>query len=520
MINPIDKLVELFAPQAAARRAHARRVLSYYEAARPTKQRKQRKETGSGDAAVFAAGSSIREQARHLDQNHDLSRGILNTLVQNVIGPTGIGVEPMPRNKRGELMVDLARTISNRYRLWSERPDVTWRMDRPAMERLAGRSWLRDGDVFAQTIAGPSSFLQHGTPVSLSVELIEADMVPLDYNGTYGQNQIFAGVEMNAWRRPMAYHMYKSHPGDTVWFGRMPSAQNLKRVTADRMLHLQMMDSRIGSTRGMSLFAAIMGRIQDVKEYEESENVAAKVAASMAAYIKKAAPDMYEPLKDEDGEILERELKFRPGLIFDDLGPGEEIGMIDSSRPNTSLEAHRNGQLRALASGSYLTYSSLSRNYSGTYSSQRQELVEGYGAYGVLASEFINQFTRPLYKAFLNAEMTYGGLILPADLDIDTLDDALFLPPHMPWIDPLKEAQAYEILEQNGHASGPEIIRRRGQRPDTLIEQEKAWREDASQLGPLPAGFGGSSAKTTTNQSTGQGNTNARTRQIAQMVRD
>ena len=68
----------------------------------------------------------------------------------------------------------------------------------------------------------------------------------------------------------------------------------------------------------MSVFAAVLGRLEDIKDYEESERIAAKVAASMAAFIKKGSQDMY-PNEMKDGEMLARELKFRPGMIFDDL---------------------------------------------------------------------------------------------------------------------------------------------------------------------------------------------------------
>ena len=74
-------------------------VEAYYEAARPDKTRKQRREAGSGDVAVARAGLSLREQARHLEQNHDLARGALGILVQNTVGHTGIQVESQPKDR-------------------------------------------------------------------------------------------------------------------------------------------------------------------------------------------------------------------------------------------------------------------------------------------------------------------------------------------------------------------------------------------------------------------------------------
>ena len=469
MSNRLDRLISAVSPSWALRRAHARRVLAYYEAARPDKQRKQRREPGSGDAAVARAGPALREQARHLEQNHDLSRGALQTLTANICGPSGIGIEPQPRDAAGHIDDALAARILELWRDWSERPEVTGGLDWPALQRLLCRTWLRDGEVLAQVIEGPTPYLDHGTRVPFSLEAIEADHLPWDLNSD--KPPVTAGVERNAWGRPVAYHLYNQHPGDIGRASWLNYALETKRVPADRILHLKLAD-RIRQARGVSIFAAVLGRLDDIKDYEESERIAAKVAASMAAFIKKGAPDFYDPNSTGDP----RDLKFRPGMIFDDLLPGEEIGTIDANRPNPQLEDFRAGQLRAVASGVGCTFSSLSKRYDGTYSAQRQELVEGWGLYGVLSNEFISQCVRPVYQRFIATAMAARLIRLPAGVESDTLDDALYLGPQMPWIDPMKEAEAWATLESHGHASGPEIIRRRGQNPMDVLEQESRWR--------------------------------------------
>jgi lambda family phage portal protein len=488
MTNPLDRLIAAISPEAGLRRAQARRVLAYYEAAKPDKLRKQRRESGSGDAAVTRAGSALREQARHLEQNHDLARGALQTLVANIIGPNGIGIEPQPHNSSGEIDDDLAAQILSLWRDWCEKPEVTWSLDFPGLQRQICRSWLRDGECLAQVIEGMTPYLDHGTRVPLSLEAIEADHLPWDYNAS--SPSITAGVERNGWGRPVAFHLYKQHPGDIGLASLYQFATETKRVPASRMLHVKLAD-RIRQARGVSIFASVLGRLDDIKDYEESERIAAKVAASMAAFIRKGSPDFYASETDNEP----RDLRFRPGMIFDDLLPGEEIGLIDSKRPNPALEPFRNGQLRAVSSGIGCTYSSLSKNYDGTYSAQRQELVEGWGLYGVLTSEFIAQFVRPVYQRFIATAIASRQLRVPTGIDFESLDDALYLGPQMPWIDPLKEAKAWETLESNGHASGPEIIRRRGQSPMDVLDQESRWRRLAEEKGvSLALGQGASPA--------------------------
>ena len=235
-LNLVDRAVAYFAPITAIKRAHARTVLNYYEAARPDRLRKGRRETGSGNDAVLRAGATLRQTARHLEQNYDLALGVLNTLVANVVGPNGIGVEPQPRNADGSINDALARQILELYKDWGLAPEVTKQHDWPSAQHMLARSWLRDGEVFSQMVSGLIPSLNHGTRVPFSIEMLEADFVPMDLNAT-APTTIVQGVEINAWGAPTGYHVYKQSPieGGSMLIG----ANATKRVPAERMLHLK-----------------------------------------------------------------------------------------------------------------------------------------------------------------------------------------------------------------------------------------------------------------------------------------
>lgn len=482
----VDRLVAWVSPTAGVRRAQARSVLAYYEAARPDRLKKSRRETGSGNAAVAAAGSSLRQVARHMEQNYDLAEGVLATLVANVVGPNGIGVEPQPRRADGSIDDALARQILTLYQDWcSKAPEVTRQHDWASAQRLMARSWFRDGEVFAQLVIGQIPSLTHGTKVPFSLEMLEADFVPLDLQATTPVT-VMQGIEVNAWGQPTGYHVYKADPQDSGWIG---GGVATKLVPAERMLHLKNV-KRIRQLRGVSVFAPTLTRFDNLKDYEESERIAAMIGASMAAFIKKGKPDDYLATVGQDMADApeQRSMKFKPGMIFDDLMPGEEIGTIDTNRPNANLELYRNGQLRAIAAGTGPTFSSIARTYDGTYSAQRQELVEGYAAYGTLSNEFIGRVVRPVYQAFIAAAVASGQLRVPAGVVADTVNDATYLPPTMPWIDPLKEAKAFAELEDRCYVSGPEVIRRRGSNPMDVLEQQSRWLREKDAAGIPPAG--------------------------------
>ncbi|KLG78768.1 hypothetical protein WR01_22200 [Escherichia coli] len=75
-----DRALGAIAPGWAASRARSRLMLQAYEAAHPSRLHKARREGRSADTAVFAAGVSLREQARALDEDHDIVIGMLDKL--------------------------------------------------------------------------------------------------------------------------------------------------------------------------------------------------------------------------------------------------------------------------------------------------------------------------------------------------------------------------------------------------------------------------------------------------------
>lgn len=488
-MSAIDRIVAWFDPIAGLRRQSARAALAKYEAAEPSRLRKFYRETATANQLVRKGAKPLRDQARHLDRNHDIVTGALRTFANNVVGAAGIGIEPHPRHLDGTIHQAYSDALMEAFRDWARRPEVTKRFEWARVQRMAAKTWARDGELFAQRLAGPIPLLDHGTRVPYSLELIEADMIPIDYEGSFGSNKIMQGCERNAWGQPVAWWAYKTSP-DEAW---VVSSSDLKRITADRMLHLAHID-RIPQIRGVSMLASVITRLEDIKDYEESERVAAKIAAMLTAYVKKGNADSLS----DTASGAPRTLSLTPGTIIDDLRPGEEIGMIDSKRPNPNVVTFRQGQLRAAAAGFPISYSSLARDYSGTYSAQRQELVEQYVHYACACDDFTGQFVRPVWEEFVSIAHLSGVVPRPRDIKPGTDDDALYIAQAMPWIDPLREAEASVALITARLSSPQEQIRRRGAKPSDVIEQTRAWHSQTSDLPPASTQLGGSANTNTT----------------------
>ncbi len=457
----LDNMIGLVSPGWKASRLRSRAMIQAYEAVMPSRTHRAKRENRTANQLSQFGGRSLREQARWLDCNHDLVIGILDKMEERIIGSKGIIVEPQPLLKNGQIAGDLASQIRALWGEWSVAPDVTGLYTRPVLERLMARTWLRDGEVFAQLVSGSAIGLDPVGGVPFWLEALEPDFVPLDKSDI--TQQLNQGVYLNNWGRPSRYMVYKQLPVTGLLLG------ETKDIGAERMLHLKF-TRRLHQVRGNSLLAGVLMRLSGLKDYEDAELTAARIAAALGMYIKKGDGQSYDESQGND----KRELDIQPGMLFDELLPGEDVGMIKSDRPNPNLETFRNGQLRAVAAGTRGSFSSIARNYDGTYSAQRQELVESTEGYFILQDGFIAAVSRPMYRAWLQMAITAGKISVPRDLKPDTLFNAVYSGPVMPWIDPVKEATAWRILLRGGGATESDWIRARGANPDDVKRRRKA----------------------------------------------
>lgn len=444
------------------------KILGQYESGGPAQRTTtSKRSTVSGDTLLDMAGTTVRERARWLDENHDLAIGVIETLVDNIVG-TGIMVEPQVKKKGGELHTEANQMLTQLHRNWARKPEVTWQHDLGSSERIAALHWLRDGEVLGQLITGDDKFIDHGTVVPFSVELIEADFLPLDFNDE--SKRIRQGIERNAWGRPIAFHFYKAHPYDNHTSANIIlSASQLKRVLAANVVFLKN-TRRISQLRGVSIFVSVINRLADLKQYEDFERVAAQVAAALTVFISRSIEnDCPEWLTQDQKRAPLRQIA--PGMMMEGL-PGEEPRVIQSNRPSNQIMEYRRSQLRAVSSGTGAGYSTISKDYAGSYSSQRQELVEQNRHYMSMRGQFIGRWSQPIYERFVASAQLKGLLDgFLKDADLLTLYDAGYMGPPMPWVDPLKEMQAIEKELEMRINSRSQIIRERGGLPDEVFKQ-------------------------------------------------
>lgn len=441
-----------------------------YQAGEPSKYHKSPRRSGSGDASSGAAGTKLRDWVRWLDENLDVVSGAFDKLSNFIVGD-GLSIQPMVRNRKGELLPKVNEQITsalldetNRMS-WARDVNVTGEYTRGEQEWIACRTWLRDGEILARRINARQG--RDGIPYR--VQLIEGDYLPFELirASAPDMNAIVHGVEKNDWGRPVAYHLYRQHPGDIYVRGYGLLAGDIVEVPAREVQHIKFC-RRVSQTRGVPICHAAIYRLDDIADYEDSHRIGARIAAQLLGAIKRA-PDL---IGDYDGSQDEREWAMQQGQILSDLLPGEDLTWYKPESPNPDATPFIDDQMRRAAAGFGLGYSTFSGKYDKSFSAARQEQSENWPNIQKLRAQFVSDFVRTVeYEPALDAAILSGAVRIPREADPSTIFSADYRGPARPTIDDEKQAKADQVVLETKTDSRYGRIRERGRDP-TQVDAE------------------------------------------------
>ncbi|MFH0267220.1 phage portal protein [Vibrio rumoiensis] len=426
MSNIIDKTIGFFNPVAGIKRAEARKLYNRYTAALPANPHTKKRNPRSTQTAnqLNKDAKTLMQRARHMDENNPFVTAILDELCANVVGANGIMVEPQPLDKNGEVHVEFAQAITKWFELYSLNQNIDGELSRAETEWLCARTWLRDGEVFGRMYSGYIQGVDYPTKTPFAIQPFEPDFIP--YHISEPERGQLEGIRRNKLGQAISYLIQKNSLGfDFV------------EVDAEQMLHLKF-TRRLHQNRGVSLLHSTLDLIADLEDYDQSERISAQIASRFSYYIKRDKAG-------EEDDALERggDLFLGMGNSFE-LAPGEDAGIIESNRKESMSSPFRESQMRLASSASGVNNSAVTRHYDGSYSAQRQELVDSFARYRILQRKFVTGWTRPLYRKALQIALLNGELRVPKGVDKDTILNAIYQAPVMPWIDPAKEMVGIE----------------------------------------------------------------------------
>ena len=433
--------------------------------------------SSSADTEIFSSLTRMRNRVRQVLRDYDYALNALRIINNNVIGK-GITLQGQIKRQRkvqGNLENDdrLNHLLESAWDFWcnKKRCDVTGQQHFTDLQKLILSAIATDGEVIVRLVK--SYFGDSNVPLGL--EIIEADQLAEDYNGEHQGNQVRMGIEVDRWKRPVAYWLYDYHPGDYNFSYGNNGMKNRIRVPAEEIRHYYI-KSRPSQSRGVTWFHACLQRVRNIGEYEAAEIVASRAAASYMGFRKTPDADLTD---DYEGEELEQ---FQPGMIGK-LAPGEDFVAFDPSRPNQAFEPFTKMMLRGIAAGTGTPYPAISKNYAdANYSSIRQELVDTRDHWEILQHWFTINICQEIFEEWLDMAVLAG--VLPFndyELNPQRYQQVKWMQRGWSWVDPEKEIKSTILALNHGLTTYTKEAAKQGEDFEEMLKtmaQEKKMAEN------------------------------------------
>lgn len=422
-----------------------------------------RADTSVNDNLKMNLGA-LRARSRDLARNNPYAKKFLNLIRMNVVGPNGVLFQSQIRAKDGSVDQKLSEEIEKQFARWMKhgRCDVTGKLSFADVQRIVISSIARDGECFVRFVH--SSEFTHG----FSLELIDPSFVDESYQDGLGKKRVVMGVEINQWKRPVAYHVKR----DPTAFD---SSENI-RVPASEMVHPHFIEW-IDQLRGIPWMHAIMTDVKMLRAYQESEVTASRVAANKGGFFKTSGTVEYKGDEDAHSSGDTKIKTLEPGE-FEELPPGMEFVPWNPEHPNGNFSDFMKACLRSVSCGLSVSYHSLTSDLSdANYSSLRAGLLEERELWKLLQKWFIEAFLEPVFREWLKSAVLVGAVSLPPSRLEEAQEQVAWFPRRWAWVDPSKDVTANVDAMEAGLKSRVEIAAEQGRDLEEIYKDKAREKE-------------------------------------------
>ncbi len=426
----------------------------------------------SADEEIKGALKTLRNRCRDLARNNEYARRFISLAKANTVGERGVTLQVKARQSNGAMDMIGNDMIEIAWKKWGRLGNCTvdGRLSWVDCQRLFVEALVRDGEVLVRLVKYKNDF-------GFALEFIESDLLDEEYNATLSNgNRIRMGVELDSFNRPVAYHLFTNHPGDTstMWMGK-----SYNRVPAEKMIHA-FLPERAMQTRGSPWMAPAIASLKMLAGYREAELVAARVGASKMGFFTSPQGDGFTA---DDTENKVPIMEADPGT-FHQLPEGVQFQQFDPTHPTTAFADFEKAILRGISSGLGVSYTSLANDLEGvSYSSIRQGALEDRDQWKIVQDFLIQHFVEQVYRAFLMEIMDNGYVNLPTSKFDKFADATTFRARGFQWVDPLKEMNAAVVGLQNGLMSLQDVANQQGRDIEEVFDQIQAEKEMADRYG-------------------------------------
>ena len=419
----------------------------------------------------------LRSRGRDLVQNNDYAVKFAGMVRNNIIGPGGVRLQVRVEDSPGK-QDRLANTaIETAWKDWSEACDITGRQSlRDLCSTLVG-GLPSDGEFLVVLVRGAEA----GNKYGLALQVVDVDRIDtlLNIGATPSTNAIIMGVEVDAYRRPVALHLFAAHPNDGA-----ASSRHRTRIPAADVLHGFKIE-RAEQMRGIPWMSAGMLSLHHLGNFKLSALLAAEHGANHYGFF--TTPDGQSPLGAEDADGQQYTAS-QPGT-YDTLPTGVGFVPHESKYPNEVFGPFVKTTLQRIASGWRVAYHSLANDLEGvSYSSIRSGALEERDRWSADQEWFISIFMEPVFKAWLQSALLMGAITMPNGSALPASKLAKFSKHEWQarrweWVDPKGDMEAKILAVKAGLMAPQDLANAMGYDFDDTLTSIAAAQALAKQLG-------------------------------------
>ena len=424
----------------------------------------------SADSEIKPVLKKIRARSRDLARNNEYVKGYLDLLKTNVVGEKGFSLQVKALDSRGMLDQPGNQAIEDAWYRWCQmgNPTVDGVRSFVDLQKLVIAAVARDGECILVKHRGRD--FEH----TIAYQVLEADQLDVEKSERLPNgNEVRMGVELNRYKKPVAYHFLNYHPGDYDFTSQSVSKKHT-RVLAENVIHVYD-PLRGGQTRGEPWITSAVPALKQLSAYREAAVINARIGASKMGFFTSPGGDGYVPDDTDDEGVPSMEVE--PGL-FQQLPRGMEFSTFDPTYPNNEFHSFHKSILKGIATGLGISYVSLSNDLESTsYSSIRQGALIERDSYKSMQQFMIDHFVMKVYKSWLEAAMEMGVISLPMRTFDKFYSASSFRGRAWSWVDPVKEMNAAVTGVQNGILSLQDVATQYGKDAEELmaeIQRDKA----------------------------------------------
>ena len=388
---------------------------------------------------------------------------------RNIVGPSGVVIQA--RSKlNGKLDTAANQAIEDSFADWAENyADFAGMLSWVDIQKLWINCAATDGEfIFAAHSAGPYGF---------QLETIDAELLDVTRNQTeINGNVTRLGVEYSG-RRPVRYWFRSTDP-----YGNYSSGMQYS-VAANR-INVCYLHDWSDQSRGIPWGYSALTRFKHLDALDDAGLTAARAGASKMGFFK----------MEDDEDIDETEggkpiMEFDPGT-FEKIGPDDEFIPFDPTYPHEQYEPFTKKHIRDAGAGFDISYASLSGDMSDVnYSSIRWGGQDERETFISLQNWFVRCAVKPIFEQFirnavLREKIKIGGVV-PLRRPVTEYYAAHYQGRRWASVDQAKESKANRDDIELRIKSPQQIIRDRGDDPESVIDEIRQWQELTKDLKDL-----------------------------------